>query len=522
MKLALVYCPFFTNGEYPPLGLACINAALRQAGHETVCFDFCWFAARKCEQEMHLIREFFPLARVKDEVVFALAPELGLFLLYGEDAKRFQWRLAYDGDYKPAAVALCLSLWNLVPRWASLVLAQNPEAVFFSTYSSNYFLSLYFAKQIRKLRPGLPLIFGGPGSSLPELREFALSTGLVDGLVCGEGEMTVTELCADLGGNLAEGVPGLAVRKKGTTVYEPRELAPDLDALPRPDFQGLPFPGAPFSAYNREAAGNYLAHGGFPVYSTRGCVNRCAYCSESVYWKKFRQRGVENVIGEIASIREQYRESRFAFGDSALNGRPGWLEQFCDRLGPSPSRSVFWSYLIPDKSINDELAQKMFRAGFANVSLGVETFSATIRKRINKGMDGDQLFAVLPALTRAGVNVVAHLLAGFPGETEDEFETSVGYIEKWNRLPASERGPGKLYWEAGHRVRIEAYSRFYTRPDQYGIKIFPYQIPLPEELSRLREPLSGILLKWRHGVDEQTFQKRSRRMKQIAHPRLAI
>ena len=79
MRAALVYCPFFTNGDYPPLGMACTNGALREAGHETLCFDFAWLCSREAPEEFHLIREFFAVSRVKDEVVFALAPELGRF-----------------------------------------------------------------------------------------------------------------------------------------------------------------------------------------------------------------------------------------------------------------------------------------------------------------------------------------------------------------------------------------------------------------------------------------------------------
>jgi len=516
MRLALVYCPFFTDGDYPPLGLACINGALREAGHQTTCFDFSWRCRRYAAEEFHLVREFFAVGRVKDEVVFALAPELGLYLLYGEDARNFKWKLNYESEFKPAAVALCLSLWNLVPRWAEMVLARDPEAVLFSTYSSNIFISLYLAKQLRKLAKDLPVIFGGPGAGLPDIYEFILATGLVDALVSGEGEITVRELCADFKKHLGQGMPGLAVPKNGKVSFQPRELAPDLDALPRASFQGLPFPGENFSAYKTFAQNFDLARNGFPVYSTRGCVNRCAYCSESAYWKKFRQRRVESVLAEIQALHDQYRETRFFFNDSALNGKPSWLEQLCSQEGRLDFKPALWSYLIPNPSINAKMTARMFALGFDHVTLGVETFSASIRQRIFKKMDGDQVFQSILALTRAGINVTANVLVGFPGETDEEFESSISYLEKWGELKDTERGSGKVYWQAGHRVRVEAYSRFYQDPERYGIKISPCQIPLPQQLAYLKQPLSRILFRCQHSVDEKTFQKRSTRMKKLA------
>lgn len=512
----MVYCPFFTDGDYPPLGLACINGALHDDGHETSCFDFSWYCRKYASGEFHLVREFFAVGRVKDEVVFALAPELGLFLLYGEDVRSFKWHLPYEAEFKPAAVALCLSLWSMVPKWAEMVLARDPEAVLFSTYSSNIFTSLYLAKHLRRLAPSLPIIFGGPGTGLPDLHEFILATGLVDALVSGEGEITVRELCKNFARHLGQGLPGLAVLKGRQVKFQPRELARDLDALPRASFEGLPFPGENFSAYKAFNQTFDLARNGFPLYSTRGCVNRCAYCSESAYWQKFRQRRVESVLAEIQTIHDRYGETRFIFNDSALNGNPSWLEQLCSQEGRLDFKPALWSYLIPNSSINPKMTSSMSTLGFDHVTLGVETFSASIRQRILKKMDGDQVFQSILALTRAGINVTANVLVGFPGESDEEFESSISYMEKWGRLKDAERGPGKVFWQAGHRVRVEAYSRFYRSPERWGIKISPYEIPLPPELDYLKPPLSRILFRASHSVDEKTFHKRSSRMKKLA------
>jgi hypothetical protein len=528
MKAALILCPFFTNGDYPPLGIASINGALRDAGHETACFDFCWLAYREGEGEFHLIRQFFGVGVVSDEVVFVLEPELGLSLLFREDESSrpfgpgFTWRLSADPEVKRAAGMLYLGLRQMMPGWAEQVLAEKPDAVFFSTYASNVFISLYLAKQIRKLREDLPVIFGGPGVSLPEMQEFILSLGLVDAVVVGEGELTVRELCSDLKKNLQAGVPGLAIRSNGSVSFEPRALAKDLDSLPSSSFEGFPLPGLGYEAYKSNRPNRYLTpfFEGLPVASTRGCVNRCAYCSETAYWARFRQRKVDTLIEQIRGLHERFGETHFLFSESAFNGNPGWVKKFCEKANSLPFQPVFSSLLIADRSIDEALASMMYQAGFRYGVLGVETFSRAIRERMNKSAVEEEIFSSILALTRAGIHVKANLLVGFPGESDEEFETSLRQIERWAGLSREDRGPGTLYWDAGHRVRLEAYSGLFHHPERYGITILPREIPLPDRLSYLKKPLSKMMFRWSMSLDKDTIQRRSERMKEAARKAL--
>jgi hypothetical protein len=518
MKAALILCPFFTNGDYPPLGLASINGALRDAGHETSCFDFSWLAYKEWQGEFHLIRQFFGVGRVEDEVVFVLEPELGLYLLYKEDTPDFSWRLSFDPQVKQAAVMLYTALRQMAPDWADRVIEEKPDAALFSTYASNLFINLYLAKKIRSKKPDLPIIFGGPGVSMPEMQEFVLSAGWVDAAVAGEGELTVSELCADLKDNLESGVPGLALMKDDSVVIEPRPLVKNLDSLPRPDFTGFPMPGLSYEAYKDNRPNKYLTpfFEGLSIAGTRGCVNRCAYCSETAYWSRFRQRRHENVIEEIQKLHDLYGETHFLFNESAFNGNPKWVGKFCEKAQSLSFDPKFCALMIADRSVDDELAKKMYGTGFRHATLGVETFSRPVRERMNKGKSGDELFASILALTRAGINVKANLLVGFPGESQDEFEASLVYMKQWADMPKNDRGPGTLYWDAGHTVRLEAYSEFFHHPEKYSISMSPYEIPLPDSLSHLKNPLSKILRRWSMPLDRTTVLERSGRMRKMA------
>lgn len=518
MKAALILCPFFTNGDYPSLGISSINGALLDAGHETSCFDLCWLGYKEAGGEYHLIRQFFGVGIVEDEVVFVLGPELGLYLLFREEDSGYKLELNAGPEIRQAAAMLYLGLRRMAPGWADMILDSSPEAVFFSTYASNVFVSLYLAKHIRQREPGLPIIFGGPGSSLPEMQDFILETGFVDAVIAGEGELTVKELCSDFKRSMAEGIPGLAVSGRGAVDFTPRPLVKDLDSLPDIRHDGLPGPGLDYEAYQSNRPNRYLTpfFEGLPLASTRGCVNRCAYCSESAYWARFRQRRPDKVVEQLERLKSRLGETRFLFSESAFNGNPGWLRSFCDTAGSLDFKPVFSSLLIGDRRVDESLAQAMYNAGFRYAVLGVETFSASIRERMNKRASEQEIFSSILALSRAGINVKVNLLVGFPGETEQEFEASIRNMEKWAALGQDERGQGRVHWDVGHTVRIEAYSALYNDPERYGIKLTPIKHSLPEKYSRLEKPLSRISYRWTMDLDRDTVKNRSARMKEVA------
>ena len=520
MKIALVHCPFFTNGDWPPLGLACIQAALREAGHETSAFDFSCLLYRDDPGLLNLLKHLNGLGWVIEDVPFVLRPDLLFYLLFKEKYPSFPWQLQLPGDpeHKSHAAMFLLGLKKTMPDWAGRVLASGPQAVFFSTYLSNLLLSLRLAQELRQLKPDLPVVFGGPGVGIREVQELVLRLGLVDAIVVGEGERTVVELARSLPGPIPAGIPGVAVLKDRELHSQLRPLEKDLDALPRPDFEGLPLPGETIADYARNRPNRFYTpyYNGFPVSATRGCVNHCAYCSETAYWKRYRQRRPEAVAAEIEARHRRYQVSEFEFNDSSLNGNPGWLKEFCRLLIALDCEPRFSGYIIADRAIDQELAGLLFRAGFGHVSVGVETFAETVRHRMNKRMAAEDIFASLLTLTRAGVSVKANILIGFPGETEADFQASLDFIARGRRLSPEERGPGRLIFDAGHPLRLEPYSDLFAHPDRYGVRLEPWTLPLPDELSPLQPLLSRMLFTWRREPDREHLEQQSARMREEA------
>ena len=135
-------------------------------------------------------------------------------------------------------------------------------------------------KLAKKISPQSVVVAGGSHFSL--VAEEVLSTiEELDYIVIGEGEETFAALASRIakkGEKNVDDIPGLALRRDGTIVFtQPRELMADLDALPMPAYHLLDM-----------EADAYYWHGmgrrAFGISTSRGCGDRCAYCSESQFW----------------------------------------------------------------------------------------------------------------------------------------------------------------------------------------------------------------------------------------------
>lgn len=516
MKLSLIYTPYFTNGDYPPLGASYIAAALKElGGHDVIPHDFQWSAYKESLSYLEHFRKLECLAMTPRDVSFILRPDLVVYSLYRNDYKGFKWAMPSDSVEKAAWGAFSLMLEDLSEKWAKVVIEDETNVILFSTYISNVFSSLSLAKAVKRLDPDKRIIFGGPGVGLVESAEFVLKTGFVDAVIMGEGEMSAVELMKAMEDKnfIPENIPGVAVIKDGAVVHEPREQVTDIDSLPIPDFEGFPHPGMSVKDYLGNKDNRYRSpfFEGVPILSTRGCINRCAYCSETVYWKKFRQRSPEKVAKELEQKRELTDSDVFLFCDSTLNARRDWLIDFSDAVAGQDYK--FLSYMIASDTVDKKVAKAISRAGFKGITIGVETFSERLLKLVRKNTTREQIESTISLLVDEGIHVKVNVLCGFPTETEDDVMESVNAIEELSKKSSFD---AYIYWDAGHPVRVEPYSDFYANPDKYGISFQRKEIPLPDELKELSRCIDKISLTWDPGFGRDVVKKRSALIKQAA------
>ena len=110
--------------------------------------------------------------------------------------------------------------------------SRDPDIIGIGGLVTVYPYLHWLVPEIKRLKPGIEIILGGPVAS--SLREKCFEKFAIDYEVVGEGEATIVELLAELGANRAlKKVRGIGFRENGNIVFtEKRPLALSLDNVP--------------------------------------------------------------------------------------------------------------------------------------------------------------------------------------------------------------------------------------------------------------------------------------------------
>ena len=270
-----------------------------------------------------------------------------------------------------------------------VILAEQPRLVGVGVYIWNAAQSLQLVADLKRLRPDVVVVLGGPEVSHEADRQEIV--GLADYVVTGEADVTFPRLCETL---LAGG---------------PRPLVKVIPA-DLPDVARLALP---YDLYDDRD----VAHRVIYVEASRGCPFRCEFCLSSLD-VPVRNVPLEPFLAAMGRLLDRGVQ-RFKFVDRTFNlnlhvGR-SILEFFLDRYRPG----LFLHFeMIPDRlpdALRDPI--RRFPPGALQFEVGVQTFNDEVSKRISRRQDNAKLADNLRFLrAETGVHVHADLIAGLPGE----------------------------------------------------------------------------------------------------------
>ena len=268
------------------------------------------------------------------------------------------------------------------------ILAHDPKVVGVGVYIWNAPQSLQLVADLKRLRPDVVVVLGGPEVSHETDRQEVV--GLADYVVTGEADLAFADLCERL----------LAGKRPLNKVIV-AEL-PDLAKL-----------ALPYDLYDAQD----VAHRVVYVEASRGCPFRCEFCLSSLD-VPVRNVPLDAFLAAMGKLFDRgLRQFKFVDRTFNLNLNIGRsiLEFFLDRYEPG----LFLHFeMIPDR-LPDALREpiKRFPPGALQFEVGIQTFNDEVSKRISRRQDNAKLADNLRFLREeTGVHVHADLIAGLPGE----------------------------------------------------------------------------------------------------------
>ncbi|MGD0057104.1 MAG: radical SAM protein [Methanomassiliicoccales archaeon] len=270
---------------------------------------------------------------------------------------------------------------------------------------------------------GAAVVWGGPGPTV--LAEITLRDAPVDAVVIGEGELTMLELCTALHDrSRLNHVKGIAFMENGKVVFtSPRPRIEDLDALPMPLWDSIGDIGRyaiPF--YGRKA---------IPMNTSRGCPNTCTFCYSKKMWGyTWHARSAEKILAELRLIRKIYPPlNGVLFDDDLMAGDMKRLRRLCELLIETKT-DILWNCQLRADEINEDLAGFIKEAGCRQVSVGVESGSQRLLDMTLKHVRLEDIKAAFDILHGVGIEGVAMLMVGLPGETEEDFAQTKRFLDR--------------------------------------------------------------------------------------------
>ena len=305
----------------------------------------------------------------------------------------------------------------------------NPIVVGCSVYDSSRILTEVFLEDLRKRIPGIKHVLGGPGvAHFMKNTDDLISHNHIDAVCQDEGENALVDYVKAIKNDSGEPIAGIIYKREGEVIKGPPSMYKGkLDTLPFPDFESVNL-----QHYIRRT---------LPLYSSRGCVNKCNYCSAIGFMTNkrypFRFRSGERMFDEVVYLKKIYPEvEEIRFANNIDNGKMSALDKFCDLMIESGlNEQLTWTMesSVIRKEMRKPVYEKMKKAGCTFITYGVETPAEHLLEKVGKTLalqKGVDLPAILREGKEAGIDLTINIMIGLPGETEEDFQLLCKFLEK--------------------------------------------------------------------------------------------
>jgi radical SAM superfamily enzyme YgiQ (UPF0313 family) len=277
------------------------------------------------------------------------------------------------------------------------------------------------SRMVKRLRPDLPVIFGGWHPTLESAQ--TLREDFVDVIVRHQGEVTLVELLLRLQqGRQADLVQGCWFKRDGRIVRNTDRPTLTLAQLPTPAYDLVDF-----DSYERATDERKL-----PYATSIGCPYACNYCTDMVYYnRRFNAYPAERVAREMSDLAARYRLTEIALVDSNFLVDVPRAIEIAEGIRDSGVRFK-WTFQASTNLLcrmTDSEVKLLAESGVQYIGFGTESASPEVLERMNKAHQNiPDMYKTAEKCARAGIRVTLNLIFGFPGEEKRHREETLQVV----------------------------------------------------------------------------------------------
>jgi len=377
-----------------PLGLGYIVACLKKAHHDVRVFDTTFYKCSEIKSD-DLLRE--AALQVKN-------PDLTKYGLVGEETDVFK-------------------------KFIQELLEFSPDMVGISVSDPNYEFGLDFLRLVKKLKPDILTIAGGPTPTVSP--DEVLKEECVDMICVGEAEEALVELCSNIDDKKdVKDIKNIWIKEAGQIYKNPVRALQNIDGIPAPDLSILDY-----RHFMRPLGGKVYRMA--TVMWTRGCLYHCHYCANSSYVNVYKGKGSfyrikdpEIFVKELKDIKEKFNLNFLFFVDDIFPlHKKEIIEKFCKLY--SKEVDLPFSINLHPLLVTEEQLKKVFEIGCVNICVGLESGSTEIRKKIlGRNYEDSKIISIFKYANANNIRSSSFNMVGLPHETREDIMSTIELNKK--------------------------------------------------------------------------------------------
>jgi hypothetical protein len=303
----------------------------------------------------------------------------------------------------------------------------HPTILAISVFTKNSILScetLLDELKMSEVRKKIKIVIGGVGiqsicSKITRDKDYAnhaLDQELIDFYIKGEGEFSFVEF-------LKENYEYPGINKSN------QKQILDLNILPKPSYKKVKI-----KEYFSERPE-------IVVNGSRGCVRSCSFCDIDHFWKRYIYKDGSILANEIYDIYQETGVLKFDFSDSLINGSNKSFRAMNKRLIElrgldKDFKPIYSGQFIckPKGQMLEKDYEEMKEAGAETITVGIESFSETVRDHMGKHFDDQAVDFHFQQSAKYGLKNAVLLLTGYVNETLEDHHKNLSSLKRYQKL----------------------------------------------------------------------------------------
>ena len=297
---------------------------------------------------------------------------------------------------------------------------MEPEVIFMETTTPSIEADYRSLTELKDATAA-KIIVGGPHASYFH-QEVLEDCSAIDVVIRHEFDTKIVGVIANLE-NL-KSVQGISYRN-GNVIFDNGngEMCDDLDSVPFPDRDTIPWQWYLEAWYSRQPFMNMM--------TSRGCPYHCTFClwPQIMYGHKQRFRSIDNVMSEICYLHDRYGVRELNIDDGTFTTKRERVIEFCQRLRREKI-NLIWTCNGRVDNLDDEMLSEMKSAGCKMIRLGVESGSQEVLDKIKKGLTLDKIEEGVKLVKKHGIQALGGFMFGFPYDSRQSIEQTIQFAKK--------------------------------------------------------------------------------------------